>query len=61
MRFVDISWDSEGSTRTAFHKLDADIQLAIEELSHTLAGLGVLIELTLNEDLQVVIRIPNQD
>ena len=32
---------SIGTTRNEFHKLDADLQLAIEELDHTLANLGL--------------------
>lgn len=40
MRFLDPHSDEPGKTRTEFHKLDADLQLAIEELSHTLANLG---------------------
>lgn len=28
----------QGTTRTEFHKIDTDIQLAIEELDHTLSN-----------------------
>lgn len=42
MRFQDPPGnDQEGLTRIEFHKLDADIQLALEELDHTLATLGI--------------------
>lgn len=40
MRFIDAPDTEPGQTRTEFHKLDADIQLAVEELNHTLANNG---------------------
>lgn len=50
MRFIDppdASGDLEpGYTRTEFHKLDADIQLAIEELDHTLSNHNAQVTIT---------------
>lgn len=40
MKFVDPFESEQGTTRTEFHKLSTDLQLAIEELDHTLATLG---------------------
>lgn len=48
MRFVDPPEKKEdpGFTRTEFHKLNADIQLAIEELDHTLSNHGACLVIT---------------
>jgi predicted ArsR family transcriptional regulator len=54
MKFTD--YETTGDTRTAFHQLDADVQIAIEELVHTLAGLGFMAEITLNDQLEIIIR-----
>lgn len=61
MRFQDPDEAMEGTTRTAFHRLDADVQLAIEELSHTLASLGYLIEVCLDSFSEIIIRIADQN
>ena len=43
MRFVDPPGEDSGFTQTAYRALDTDIQLALEELDHTLANLGAML------------------
>ena len=40
MRFIDPKGQEPGTTRTEFHRLDTDLQLALEELDHTISVLG---------------------
>ena len=55
MKFTD--YETTGDTRTAFHQLDADVQIAIEEMVHNLANYGLMAEIVLNDQLEIVIRL----
>ena len=57
MKFHDP--DDKGSVRTAFHQLATDLQIAIEELDHTLALLGHKLEIVHVRGSDVEIRVTN--
>jgi len=61
MRFIDPAGHDPGTTRTAFHKLEADVQVALEDLDHAMATLGyiVIVSGAATGNLEISIRIAN--
>lgn len=60
MKFIDPLSNEPGETRTKFHQLDCDIQIAIEELSHVLADLGFQVVIkNVSSHSDIEIRITN--
>jgi hypothetical protein len=55
MKFTD--YETTGDTRTAFHQLDADAQIVIENMVHSIAAYGLMAEIVLNDQLEIVIRL----
>jgi len=61
MKFIDPTGHDPGTTRTAFHKLEADLQLAVEELAHSVAQLGyiLIIRNCASGSLEISVAISN--
>lgn len=61
VKFIDPMGQDPGTTRTAFHKLEADLQLALEELAHSVAQLGYILVIhnAASGNLEISIRISN--
>lgn len=61
MKFIDPTGHDPGTTRTAFHKLEAELQLALEELEHAMAALGfiVVVKACAEGKLEIDVSIAN--
>lgn len=57
MRFEDPPGADEGFTRTNYYKLPVDMQLALEELDHTLANLGAQMLIKMCKDNAITFEV----